>query len=97
MLNGLPWKRTKIILSFLRLHPSTALTPDSFVDCEGYFISSQSALSVAHLFKLMSIVSVVPCNHLILCRPLLLPPSIFPSIRVSPSGLGERSQNTVTK
>ena len=33
------------------------------------------------LFKLMSIESVMPSNHLILCRPLLLP-SIFPSIRV---------------
>ena len=32
--------------------------------------------------KLMSIQSVMPSNHLILCRPLLLPPSIFPSIRV---------------
>ena len=32
--------------------------------------------------KLMSIVSVMPSNHLILCHPLLLPPSIFPSIRV---------------
>ena len=32
--------------------------------------------------KRMSIVSVVPSNHLILCRPLLLWPSIFPSIRV---------------
>ena len=31
----------------------------------------------------MSIESVVPSNHLILCHPLLLPPSIFPSIRVS--------------
>ena len=31
--------------------------------------------------KLMSIVSVIPSNHLILCHPLLLP-SIFPSIRV---------------
>ena len=30
----------------------------------------------------MSIASVMPCNHLILCRPLLLPPSIFPSIGV---------------
>ena len=30
----------------------------------------------------MSIESVMPSNHLILCRPLLLPPSIFPSIRV---------------
>ena len=34
------------------------------------------------LLKLMSIESVMPFNHLILCRPLLLPPSIFPSIRV---------------
>ena len=32
--------------------------------------------------KLMSIESVMPSNHLILCSPLLLPPSIFPSIRV---------------
>ena len=32
--------------------------------------------------KLMPIESVMPSNHLILCRPLLLPPSIFPSIRV---------------
>ena len=34
------------------------------------------------LLKLMFIVSVMPSNHLILCRPLLLLPSIFPSIRV---------------
>ena len=34
------------------------------------------------LLNLMSIVLVMPSNHLILCRPLLLPPSIFPSIRV---------------
>ena len=34
------------------------------------------------LHKLMSIESVMPSNHLILCHPLLLPPSIFPSIRV---------------
>ena len=32
--------------------------------------------------KLMSIEAVMPSNHLILCHPLLLPPSIFPSIRV---------------
>ena len=36
------------------------------------------------LFKLMSIELVVPSNHLILCRPLLLLPSIFPSIRIFP-------------
>ena len=34
------------------------------------------------LFKLMSIESVMPSNHLIICHPLLLLPSIFPSIRV---------------
>ena len=34
------------------------------------------------LLKLMLIESVMPSNHLILCRPLLLQPSIFPSIRV---------------
>ena len=34
------------------------------------------------LFKLMSIELMMPCNHLILCHPFLLPPSIFPSIRV---------------
>ena len=32
--------------------------------------------------KLRSIKSVMPSNHLILCHPLLLPPSIFPSIRI---------------
>ena len=34
------------------------------------------------LLRIMSIESVMPSNHLILCHPLLLPPSIFPSIRV---------------
>ena len=34
------------------------------------------------LLKLLSIESVMPSNHLILCCPLLLPPSTFPSIRV---------------
>ena len=45
------------------------------------------------LLKLMSIESVMPHNHLILCHPLLLPPSIFPSIRVfsKESGLRIRS------
>ena len=45
----------------------------------------QASLSITNsqsLFKLMSIESVMPTNYLILCRPLLLPPSIFPSIRV---------------
>ena len=45
----------------------------------------QTLLSITNswsLPKLMSIELVMPFNHLILCRPLLLPPSIFPSMRV---------------
>ena len=45
----------------------------------------QDSLSISNswsLLKLMSIESVMPSNHLILCHPLLLMPSIFPSIRV---------------
>ena len=45
----------------------------------------QTSLSITNsqsLPKLMSIESVMPSNHLILCHPLLLPPSIFRSIRV---------------
>ena len=38
--------------------------------------------------KLMSIESVMPSNHLILCWPLLLLPSVFPSIRVFSNGSG---------
>ena len=43
---------------------------------------SQSQPGLQHMFKLMSIESVMPSNHLILCYPLLLLPSVFPSIRV---------------
>ena len=45
----------------------------------------QASLSLTNswnLLRIMSIESVIPSNHLILCRPLLLLPSIFPSIRV---------------
>ena len=45
----------------------------------------QTSLSITNsqsLIKLMSIQSVMPSNHLILCHPLLFLPSIFPSIRV---------------
>ena len=45
----------------------------------------QASLSITNsrtLLKLMSIESVMPSNHLILCHPLLFPPSVFPTIRV---------------
>ena len=48
----------------------------------------QASLSITNfrsLLKLISTESVVPTNHLILCHPLLLLPSIFPRIRVFPN------------
>ena len=51
-------------------------------------VACQASLSITNswsLLKLMSIESVMPSNHLILCRPLLLLPLIFPSIRVFPN------------
>ena len=65
------------------------------LSCIGLFVTPwtaahEASLSITNswsLFKLMSIESVMPSNHLILCRPLLLSPSIFPSIRVFASKL----------
>ena len=53
--------------------------------CDPMVAAHQASLSITTsqgLLKLMSIESVMPSNHLILCPPLLLLPSIFPSIRV---------------
>ena len=50
-----------------------------------WIAACQASLPITNsqsLLKLMSIESVMPSNHLILCHPLLLLPSIFPSIRV---------------
>ena len=58
-------------------HVSLSATP--------WTAARQASLSITSsrgLLKLMSIELVMPSNHLILCCPLLLPPSIFPSIRV---------------
>ena len=48
-------------------------------------LQRQASLPITNsqsLLKLMSIDLVMPSNHLTVCRPLLLPPSVFPSIRV---------------
>ena len=53
--------------------------------CKPMYCSMPASLSFTisrSFLKHMSIQSVMPSNHLILCRPLLLLPSIFPSIRV---------------
>ena len=58
-------------------HARLAVTP--------WTVARQASLSITNsqsLLELMSIESVMPSNHLILCRPLLLLPSMFPSIRV---------------
>ena len=50
-----------------------------------WIAARQASLSITNtqsLLRLMSIESGMPSNHLILCRPLLLLPSIFPSIRI---------------
>ena len=48
----------------------------------GLHYASLSITNSWSLLKLMSIETMMPSNHLIICHPLLLPPSIFPSIRV---------------
>ena len=66
----------KLILNLVQSHSHVRLfaTP--------WTAACQASLSVTNsrsLLKLMSIKLVIPSNHLILCRPLLLLPSIFPS------------------
>ena len=53
--------------------------------CNPWTSAHQASLSITNfqsLLKLMSIKSVMPSNHLILCRPFLLLPSIFPNLKV---------------
>ena len=66
-----------LYLQFSRSVMSNSMTP--------WTAACQASLSITNsqsVLKLMSIESVMPSNHLILCRPLFLLPSIFPSIRV---------------
>ena len=77
-----PWGRER-----LSAHPPSSAQSFSrvWLFATPWTAARQASLSITNsrsLPKLMSIESVMPSNHLILCRPLLLPPSIFPSIRV---------------
>ena len=60
-------------------HVGLFATPAKTAACQASLSITTNSWS---LFKLMSIESVMPSNHLIPCRPLILLPSIFPSIRV---------------
>ena len=62
-------------LSLLQWIFPTQESNQGLLHCRQILDISQSSL------KLMSIESVIPSNHLILCHPLLLLPSIFPSVR----------------
>ena len=78
------------MLIYLNMGPSESLSSVQLLSRVQLFATPwtaphQASLSITNsqsLLKLMSIESVMPSNHLILCHPLLLLPSIFPSIRV---------------
>ena len=62
-----------------------SVTQSCLTLCNPWTAAHQTSLSITNswsLLKLMSIESVMLSNYLLLCHPLLLPPSIFPSIRV---------------
>ena len=67
----------------------TSVSQFSCSNCVRLFVTPQTAARQAStnsrsLLKPMSTESVIPSNHVILCRPLLLLPSIFPSISRGP-------------
>ena len=64
------------------VHFSRSIVSDSATPWTAARQASLSIINPRSLLKLMSIDSVMPSNHLILCPPLLLLPSIFPRIRV---------------
>ena len=71
-------------------HCKSAVSSVQSLSCDWLFVTPwtaalQASLSITNswsVFRLMSIELIMPSNHLILYRPLLLPPSIFPSIRI---------------
>ena len=72
------------------LKPAWTLNPDQLLSHVRIFVTPwiaerQASLSITNSWnslRLMSVESVMPSNHLILCHPLLLPPSVFPRTRV---------------
>ena len=84
-----PIQRSPIRLVRYHMPPYHFSSGQSFHHVQNFVIPQtavlQASLSITNsrsFLKLMSIDSMMPSNHLILCHPLLLLPSIFPSIRV---------------
>ena len=76
-------KETKRV--WINVSKFSSATQSSLTLCDHGLQHTRHSLSITNfqsLLKLMSIQSVMPSNHLILCCPLLLSPSVFPSIRV---------------
>ena len=74
-----------LVLFFLLIIPSVQFSCSVLLFVTPWTAARQASLPITNsrsLLKLMPIESVMPSNHLILCRPLLLPPSVFPNIRV---------------
>ena len=70
------------MMGFSSIQFSHSVVSDSVIPWTAAHKPSLSITNSQSLLKLMSIELVMPSNHLILCHPLLLLPSIFPSIRV---------------
>ena len=71
-----------------RLYQFSSVAQSCPTLCDPMVAACQTSLSIIsswYLLKLISIDLVMPSNHLVLCHPLLLLPSIFPSIRVFPN------------
>ena len=68
-----------ILVSVIRIQFNCSVVSDSVTPWTAACQASLSITSSQSLLKLMSIESWMPSNHLILCHPLLLPPSIFSS------------------
>ena len=75
-LRGEAFSLSSLNIMFSSVQFSHSVMSDSLQPHGQQYANSRS------LLKLMSIALVMPSNHLILCHPLLLQPSIFPSIRV---------------
>ena len=84
MVNSIPCKEKLLSFVFWFSFRSVQLLSHVQLFATPWTAARQACLFITNsqsLFKLTSIESVMPSNHLILCRPLLLLPSIFPSIR----------------
>ena len=80
-MSALPPPQSKLLVQFSSVQSLSRV----WLFATPWTAASQASLSITNYWsrsKPMSTESVMPSNHLILCRPLLLLPSIFPSIRV---------------